>query len=60
MKHNVPAQGEIIAKDLKYTEKKNLLQNQLTNLNQIWNKLSLWKGNSKLLKYRARSLSKWI
>jgi hypothetical protein len=41
-------QGEIIAKELKYTE--NLLQNQQANFNQSWCKSSLSKGNLKIYK----------
>jgi hypothetical protein len=47
-----PLQGEIIAKELKYTEifKNLLLQNQLPKFNQTWYTLSLNEGNSSLAK----------
>jgi hypothetical protein len=46
MKGNVLAEGEIIAKEEKYTEffSINLFQNLWANFNQTWYKSSLGKG----------------
>jgi hypothetical protein len=55
MKDNPLPQGEIIAKEVKFTEifKNLLLQNQQANFNKTWYKSSLGKGNSKLFYVKA-------